>query len=137
LQEVYRKTHPRVGPKTRFLVDGELLSEQLTTSWVEHMESLGPFGRGFDQPLFMGIFQVVSVRIVGQDQTHLSLRLRFEGRELQAIWFSALEPSEPAKVQSGDWIKCVYNLTINTYRGQEVSLTIRHGELEQKDNSHA
>ena len=137
LQEVYRKTHPRVGPKTRFLVDGELLSEQLTTSWVEHMESLGPFGRGFDQPLFMGIFQVVSVRIVGQDQTHLSLRLRFEGRELQAIWFSALERSEPALVQSGDWIKCVYNLTINTYRGQEVSLTIRHAELEQNDNSHA
>ena len=101
------------------------------------MESLGPFGRGFDQPLFIGIFQVVSARIVGQDLTHLSLRLRSEDQEVQAIWFSALEPSEPAPVQSGDWIECIYNLSINTYRGQEVSLTIRHGELKQKGNMHA
>ena len=118
-------------------MDGELLTEHLTISWIEYMESLGPFGRGFDQPLFMGIFQVVSVRIVGQDQTHLSLRLRFEGRELQAIWFSALESSEPELLQSGDRIKCIYNLTINTYRGQDVSLTIRYAELEQKGNPDA
>ncbi|MBU25278.1 MAG: DHH family phosphoesterase [Gammaproteobacteria bacterium] len=136
LQEVYRQTHPTVGPKTRFLVDGELLNEQLNIGWVEHMESLGPFGRGFDQPLFIGIFQVVSARLVGQDLTHLSLRLRFENREVQAIWFSALESSQPAPVKSGDWIKCIYSVSINTYRGQEVSLTIRHGELEQKGNIH-
>ncbi len=136
LQEVYRQTHPTVGPKTRFLVDGELLNEQLNIGWVEHMESLGPFGRGFDQPLFIGTFQVVSARLVGQDLTHLSLRLRFENREVQAIWFSALESSQPAPVKSGDWIKCIYSVSINTYRGQEVSLTIRHGELEQKGNIH-
>jgi single-stranded-DNA-specific exonuclease len=137
LQEAYRQTSPKVGPKARFLVDGELLPEQLTISWIENMESLGPFGRGFDQPLFVGIFQVVSVRIVGQDLTHLSLRLRSEDQEVQAIWFSALEPSEPAPVQSGDWIECIYNLSINTYRGQEVSLRIRHGELKRKGNMHA
>ena len=137
LQEVYRQIYPKVGPKARFLVDGELLPEQLTISWIENMGSLGPFGRGFDQPMFVGIFQVVSARIVGQDLTHLSLRLRSEDQEVQAIWFSALEPNEPAPVRSGDWIECIYNLSINTYRGQEVSLTIRHGELKQKGNMHA
>ena len=29
------------------------------------------------------------------------------------------------------------HLTINTYRGQDVSLTIRHAELEQKGNPDA
>jgi len=136
LQVVYRQAYPKVGPKARFLVDGELLTEQLNTGWIEYMESLGPFGRGFDRPLFMGVFQVVFVRIFGKDLKHLSLSLRSEGQEVQAVWFSALESSESVLVQPGDWMKCIYDLSINTYRGQEVSLTIRHGELEQKGNMH-
>jgi single-stranded-DNA-specific exonuclease len=118
------------------LVDGELLPEQLSIAWIEKMEALGPFGRGFDQPVFVGVFQVVSIRPVGQDKTHLSMQLIVEGRQVQAIWFSALEPHMPPPVQSGDWIECVYSLSINTFRGQEVSLTIRHGELKQEGNMH-
>ena len=134
LQETYRTSYSDVGPKPQFLVDGELLPEQLSIAWIEKMEALGPFGRGFDQPAFVGIFQVVSIRPVGQDKTHLSMSLIVEGRQVQAIWFSALEPHTPPPVQSGDWIECVYSLSINTFRGQEVSLTIRHGELKQEGN---
>ena len=136
LQETYRTSYSDVGPKPQFLVDGELLPEQLSIAWVEKMEALGPFGRGFDQPVFVGVFQVVSIRPVGQDKTHLSMQLIVEGRQVQAIWFSALEPHMPPPVQSGDWIECVYSLSINTFRGQEVSLTIRHGELKQEGNMH-
>ncbi|MEL0322253.1 MAG: DHHA1 domain-containing protein, partial [Gammaproteobacteria bacterium] len=136
LQETYRTSYSDVGPKPQFLVDGELLPEQLSIAWIEKMEALGPFGRGFDQPVFVGVFQVVSIRPVGQDKTHLSMQLIVEGRQVQAIWFSALEPHMPPPVQSGDWIECVYSLSINTFRGQEVSLTIRHGELKQEGNMH-
>ncbi|MEK9605628.1 MAG: single-stranded-DNA-specific exonuclease RecJ [Gammaproteobacteria bacterium] len=136
LQEIYRTSYSDVGPKPQFLVDGELLPEQLSIAWIEKMEALGPFGRGFDQPVFVGVFQVVSIRPVGQDKTHLSMQLIVEGRQVQAIWFSALEPHMPPPVQSGDWIECVYSLSINTFRGQEVSLTIRHGELKQEGNMH-
>ena len=136
LQEIYRTRCSDIGPKPQFLVDGELLPEQLSIAWIEKMEALGPFGRGFDQPAFVGVFQVVSVRLVGQDKTHLSLSLVVEGRQVQAIWFSALEPHQPPPVQSGDWIECIYSLSINTFRGQEVSLTIRHGELKQEGNMH-
>jgi single-stranded-DNA-specific exonuclease len=136
LQETYRTSYSNVGPKPKFLVDGELLPEQLSIAWIEKMEALGPFGRGFDQPVFVGVFQVVSIRPVGQDKTHLSMSLIVEGRQVQAIWFSALEPRTPPSVKSGDWIECVYSLSINTFRGQEVSLTIRHGELKQEGNMH-
>ena len=136
LQETYRTSYSNVGPKPQFLVDGELLPEQLSIAWIEKMEALGPFGRGFDQPVFIGVFQVVSIRPVGQDKTHLSMSLIVEGRQVQAIWFSALEPRTPPLVKSGDWIECVYSLSINTFRGQEVSLTIRHGELKQEGNMH-
>jgi len=136
LQEAYRQHFKDVGPKPQFLVDGELLPEQLNTAWVEQMESIGPFGRGFDQPVFVGLFQVVSVRQVGQDRTHLSLSLMSEGRQVQGIWFSALEAHAPVPVHSGDWIECVYSISINTFRGQEVSLIIRHGELKQEGSEH-
>ena len=137
LQEIYRTTYPDIGPKPRFLIDGELLPEQLSVPWIEQMEALGPFGRGFDQPIFVGVFQVAAARPVGQEKTHLSLSLLVEGRQVRAIWFSALEPHQPAPVSSGDWIECIYSLSINTFRGQEVSLTVRHGELKQEGKIHA
>ena len=136
LQEIYRSEYADVGPKPQFLVDGELLPEQFSVPWIEQIEALGPFGRGFDQPLFVGLFQVVSVRPVGKDRTHLSLSLALEGRQVQAIWFSALEPHESPPVKSGDWVECVYSLSINTFRGQDVSLTIRHGQVKQEGNMH-
>jgi len=136
LQEIYKMTYSHFGPKPRFMTDGELLPEQLSVTWIEQMEALGPFGRGFDQPVFVGVFQVVAVRPVGQEKTHLSLSLLIEGRQVGAIWFSALEPHQPAPFNSGDWIECVYSLSINTFRGQEVLLTIRHGELKQKGKMH-
>ena len=102
LQEIYRARYSDVGPKPQFLVDAELLPEQLSIAWIEKMEALGPFGRGFDQPVFVGVFQVVSIRPVGQDKTHLSMQLIVEGRQVQAIWFSALEPHTPPPVQSGE-----------------------------------
>ena len=136
LQEIYRARYSDVGPKPQFLVDAELLPEQLSIAWIEKMEALAPFGRGFDQPVFVGVFQVGSIRSVGQDKTHLSMSLIVEGRQIRAIWFSALDPRTPPPVKSGDWIECVYSLSINTFRGQEVSLTIRHGELKQEGNMH-
>ncbi len=136
LQEAYRTTYSHIGPKPRFMIDGELLPEQLSVTWVEQMEALGPFGRGFDQPAFVGVFQVVAVRPVGQEKTHVGLSLLTEGRQVRAIWFSALEPHQPAPFKCGDWIECVYSLSINTFRGQEVSLMIRHGELKQEGTMH-
>ena len=65
LQEIYRTTYSDIGPKPRFLIDGELLPEQLSVPWIEQMEALGPFGRGFDQPIFVGVFQVAAARPVG------------------------------------------------------------------------
>ena len=41
LQEIYRTTYPDIGPKPRFLIDGELLPEQLSVLWIEQMEALG------------------------------------------------------------------------------------------------
>ena len=68
LVENYRKFIERHihGLAQRLDFCGWRITEHLAIGWIEHMESLGLFGRGFDQPLFMGIFQVVSVRIFGR-----------------------------------------------------------------------
>ena len=132
LQDIYRNKYSNISLKPRYLVDGELMVEQLSISWIEQMDALGPFGRGFEQPLFLGVFQVHSVRSVGQDRTHLSLCLMLEGITIDAIWFSAIERGQPNPVNPGDWMECVYSLFLNSFRGLEVSMTIRHGELKRK-----
>lgn len=47
------------------LSDGKLEADELQLSLAEILRDAGPWGQGFPEPLFEGIFQVVSSRIVG------------------------------------------------------------------------
>ena len=136
LQSIYRDKYSDIGPKPRFETDGELLVEQLSVEWIQQMNALGPFGRGFEQPLFAGLFQVRSVRPVGQNRTHLSLSLTMDSLDINAIWFSAIEPGQLTPLSSGDLMECVYSLSVNSFRGLELSMIIRSGELKRKGKMH-
>lgn len=105
-------------------VDGSLLPEQLTLATVDAIAALGPFGRGFESPLFEGTFEVQSTRLVGQDSRHLALQLRMDTVDFDAIWFGAVEAGQ-LPVQVGDWIQACYRLQANDYRGRRLSLVIQ------------
>ncbi|MGA1206280.1 MAG: single-stranded-DNA-specific exonuclease RecJ, partial [Litorivicinaceae bacterium] len=124
MQAVMLECYPEFDGEPRQWVDGSLLPEQLNLATVDALASLGPFGRGFEPPLFEGTFEVRSSRVVGQDHRHLALQLSMDGVVYEAIWFGAVDEGRPP-VQGGDWIHAGYRLQANEFRGRRLSLVIQ------------
>ncbi len=78
------------------------------------------WGQGFPAPQFSNEFIVKNQRVVGE--RHLKLRLRTQGRLVDAILFGYNEPLP-------DRIHAVYSLGVNEYNGtQSLQLIVRHWE---------
>jgi single-stranded-DNA-specific exonuclease len=106
--------------------DGELSAGDFTLDLAQQLRDAGPWGQGFPEPLFEGVFDVVERRAVAEK--HLKLYLRAEGqpRPIEAIAFRALEGGElPAWPQ----VRAAYRLDINEYQGtRSVQLIVEHLE---------
>ena len=62
--------------KSKLILDEELNLADLTLETVKSLEKLAPFGMDFTKPTFyLRNFQVESTRTMGQDNTHLKLRI--------------------------------------------------------------
>lgn len=94
--------------------DGELRPDEFTLELSERLRDAGPWGQGFPEPLFDGIFRVLSARIVGEHHLKLSLRPRDGGPVVDAIAFGQVERYVPDK---GALVRAVYRLDSNEYRG--------------------
>jgi len=95
--------------------DGELGETEITLGFSELLQSAGPWGQEFPEPLFHGVFDVVQSRIVGQQ--HLKLVLRQPASELliDAIAFFVERPEYWLGIRQ---VKIAYKLDINEYNGQ-------------------
>lgn len=98
------------------LSDGALTSRELNLSFAHLVRQAGPFGQGFEAPLFDGEFELIDQRIVGQN--HLKMVLKSEGScEVDAIAFNVdvnLWPNAKATR-----VKLAYRLDVNVFRGHE------------------
>lgn len=94
--------------------DGELGPDDFNLALSELLRDAGPWGQGFPEPLFDGLFQVVSQRVVGERHLKLSLRPQAGGPVVDAIAFSQVERFVPAV---GDRVRVVYRLDSNEYQG--------------------
>jgi single-stranded-DNA-specific exonuclease len=108
------------------VTDGDLRPEWLTVEIAALLREAGPWGNGFPEPVFDGVFTVNDTRIVGG--RHLRLGLRAEGapasaRPIPAIafgWEAAVPPS-------GSKLHLVYQLELDTYRdGKDIQLLVQH-----------
>ncbi|HEY6453102.1 MAG TPA: hypothetical protein VIX87_10940, partial [Steroidobacteraceae bacterium] len=97
--------------------DGELTGVELALTTAQALREGGPWGPGFPEPLFDGVFCVQSARVVGE--RHLKLGLRApEGRgQFDAIAFNFVDAAEPAPLPSGA-VRLVYRLDSNEYMGE-------------------
>ena len=100
-------------------VDGHLKPKNITIDTAKELTKLEPFGQGFEEPVFIGEFKVLSVKTIGADKTHLSLKLLdSQGSEHKGVWFRALEsPEDALPVKDDDMIKCAYRLSVNSFMG--------------------
>ena len=98
--------------------DGVLPADSLSLTLVDELQTLGPYGREFEAPLFEGQFTVAEVRMVGADQVHAQLVLTTGSQSLRAIWFNACEPGQGVTVVPGNQVNVVYQLTDNYFRNQ-------------------
>ena len=105
--------------------DGPLAAEELTLDLAEAIRRAGPWGQGFEEPLFDGVFELVERRIVGGH--HLKLLLRHPDSEQQlfdAIAFNHVDHDWPETVNR---VELVYQLDVNEYRGRRsLQLLVRY-----------
>ena len=96
----------------RLWSDGEI-EETISVQLAEQIGDAAPWGQGFPEPIFDGVFEVFEQRIVGDK--HLKLTLAAEGDArtlLDAICFNHPELLDSRR------IKCAYRLEVNRFRGR-------------------
>ena len=111
-------------PAAEIMTDGDLRADDFNLELAREIEKAGPWGQGFPEPLFDGMFSVADTRPVGTG--HLKLKLLVDGAEqpVEAISFNT---DEEALDKSADRLHFVYQLAVNDYKGyQTPQLIIRH-----------
>ena len=105
--------------------DGELLAEELQLATALQLEHAGPWGQGFPEPMFEGLFEVLDARLIGSDGQHAKYRLRSAagGVPLTAVDFHG-----GARLQSPrSRLQAVFTLAVNRWQGAEsLDLRIEH-----------
>lgn len=110
------------------LSDGVLGSEEINIDNASIIKLAVPWGQTFEEPLFDGVFQMRSQRIVGKN--HLKMVVSLDGIEFDAIAFNIdLESWPNAKTRQ---VKLAYKLDINEFRGQ-ISVQLLVQALESVD----
>ncbi len=105
--------------------DGELKADEQTMTIAELLATAGPWGQGFEEPIFEGCFRLRQSRIVGEK--HLKMVLENNaGTTVDAIAFNATDTDWPLKVEQ---VNIAYRLDINEFRGaRKLQFMVQHIE---------
>ncbi|MDO8909282.1 MAG: single-stranded-DNA-specific exonuclease RecJ [Pseudohongiella sp.] len=124
----------------RLLTDGEVAVTDMQLETAELIRSAGPWGQGFPEPLFEGVFECLGQRLLGEK--HIKFVLSplespatsagtITGKQkpaFDAIAFNVAPENMP--VGQVRYLKLVYRLDVNEYRGQrQLQLMIEHFEV--------
>jgi len=99
--------------------DGELAAAELTLETARALESGGPWGQGFPEPLFDGEFEVVETRPVGERHLKLWVRPQPASRPIEAIAFGHFDETGATQPAPGTRVHLAYRLQSTTYGGTE------------------
>lgn len=113
---ICRSSLPPAALERALLTDGVLANGELSISTAQSLEKLGPWGQGFEEPLFEGQFKVSGVRLMGSEQQHVRYQLRAEdGVGVEAVDFGGAERAAAV----GSSTRLAYQLGVNRYNGNE------------------
>ena len=109
----------------RLLSDGELASDEFSLEIAELLREGGPWGQGFPEPLFDGVFEVLSHQVMKEKHLKLFLRLPGNSSRLEAVAFNQVAAFTPGTTR----VRMAYQLDVNEWQGQR-RLQLRVAHLE-------
>jgi single-stranded-DNA-specific exonuclease len=106
--------------------DGTILANDMTLELAEELESISPWGQGFSEPRFDGVFRIKDRRVLGSNHAKLTLEPVDSGDQIPAIMFGGADENWYA---DSIRIRIVYRLTINRFRNQKtLQLVVDYAE---------
>lgn len=110
----------------QLLTDGELEAADYDLSVAEALRDAGPWGQGFPEPQFDGVFDIAQSRIVGGRHVKLTVCRAGGDQWLDAIAFNGVDHGWHELRQS---VRAVYRLDVNEFRGRRsVQLIVEYLE---------
>jgi len=123
--EIRRHLNPAQMQGT-LLSDGALPPADINLELAETLRNAGPWGQGFPEPVFDGVFEIKSQRLLNDKHLKLSLQHPDAAEIYDAIAFNIQEQTL-ALVQNATRIHVAYKLDVNNYRDRRsVQLLIEH-----------
>lgn len=108
--------------RSELLSDGELSAAELGRPLAEQLRLAGPWGQGFPEPLFDGVFTVLQWKQLAERHLKLSLVPERGGAPLSAIHFGGWTGAPPPAR-----IHVAYQLELDDWGGRRsVQLLVRH-----------
>lgn len=106
--------------------DGELKEEEINITTAELLDSAGPWGQAFPEPLFDGVFRILDQRLIANK--HLKMVLAKGNRQIDAVAFNIDQAYWPNyRCQQ---VHAAYKLDINEYKNRRnVQLIVEHLEV--------
>ncbi len=106
------------------LTDGELSPTELTLETAHSLRTAGPWGQQFPEPVFDGVFEVQSTRVLGDRHLKLCVGLPGCPVSFDAIAFSTpWADGRPVPLRA----RLVYRPDINVFRGEtRLQLLVSH-----------
>ncbi|GAB4223374.1 MAG: single-stranded-DNA-specific exonuclease RecJ [Gammaproteobacteria bacterium] len=109
----------------KILSDGELSYEELHLDIALLLREHSPWGQGFPEPLFDGVFTVVEQRLLGQNHLKMTLQLAEYARLFDAIAFNINPDVWPN--HRCNKVHIAYRLDVNAYQGLlRLQLLVEH-----------
>ncbi len=98
--------------------DGELSAAEINLETAVAVRDGGPWGQGFPEPLFDGVFHVVECRVVGQRHLKFWARPGGEGQPVEAIAFGYYADPAAPRVEAGSRLRLAYRLDTSDFGGR-------------------
>lgn len=97
------------------LTDGTLAPDEISVATAREIEGAGPWGQGFDEPLFEGEFKIAEVRTMGSDGQHARYEARVGNKAVTMVHFNAGD----SMAFPGASLGATYRLNMNRWNGRE------------------
>ena len=117
----------------RLTVDLELRSQDISVGTLDELQTLEPFGRGNETPVFASEHcEVTSCRRIGRDRRHGKIGLKIGGIRSQALWWNHGEVVDQVRV--GQKVAAAYTLERDTFTGNGTVQLIVQDMYSEEDS---